>query len=153
MSNKSDDEIIIDVGELDLILNDTITFDNNMNYAIDNSYSIPYHYNTTVGNVTIGGATGASGSGGLSGTYYTTAGMNGSSWGTVTTNPGLSVTGDATFEGDIKWKGRSLGKLLETIEDRLSILQEPDPKKLEKYAALKKAYEHYKTLERLIGED
>jgi hypothetical protein len=57
------------------------------------------------------------------------------------------------FDGDIKWKGRSLGKLLQGIEDRLAILQEPSPEKLEKFAALKKAYDHYKTLERLIGED
>jgi hypothetical protein len=66
---------------------------------------------------------------------------------------GLHVTSDAEFDGDIKWKGRSLGKLLQGIEDRLAILQEPDPKKLEKFAALKKAYDHYKTLERLIGDD
>lgn len=65
---------------------------------------------------------------------------------------GLSVTGDSEFHGDIKIKGRSLEKLLESIEDRLLILR-PDPKKLEKYAALKKAYDHYKLLERLINED
>ena len=71
----------------------------------------------------------------------------------ISTNPGLHVKDDATFEGDIKWKGRSLGKLMEKIEDRLAILQEPDAEKLEKFAALKKAYDHYKTLERLIGDD
>lgn len=37
---------------------------------------------------------------------------------------------------------------LETIEKRLNILV-PDPKKLEKFEALKKAYEHYKHLEQL----
>jgi hypothetical protein len=68
-------------------------------------------------------------------------------------SPILEVKGDASIEGDIKWKGRSLGKLLEKIEDRLAILPEPNPEKLEKFTALKKAYEHYKTLERLIGED
>lgn len=68
-------------------------------------------------------------------------------------SPSFEVKGDASIDGDIKWKGRSLGKLLEKIEDRLAILPEPDPAKLEKFAALKKAYEHYKTLERLIGED
>lgn len=66
---------------------------------------------------------------------------------------GLHVTADAEFEGDIKWKGRSLGKMLEKIEDRLAILQEPDPEKLEKFAALKKAYDHYKLLEKLIGDE
>ncbi len=64
----------------------------------------------------------------------------------------LSVKGDAEFEGDVKWKGRSLEELFSKIEDRLAILQ-PDPKKLEKYEALRKAYDHYKTLERLIGND
>jgi len=71
----------------------------------------------------------------------------------ISPSSGLHVKDDATFEGDIKWKGRSLGKLMEKIEDRLAILQEPDAEKLEKFAALKKAYDHYKTLERLIGDD
>lgn len=72
---------------------------------------------------------------------------------TTTSNPSsLEVKGDAIFDGNITWKGKNLGELLSTIEDRLAILQ-PDPKKLEKYAALKKAYDHYKTLEKLIGED
>lgn len=92
---------------------------------------------------------------GSPGSFLTTAGTNGTSWSTINTAPsaGLHVKSDAEFEGDIKWKGRSLGKLLEKIESRLAILEEPDPAKLEKYAALKKAYEHYKTLERLIGDD
>lgn len=45
-------------------------------------------------------------------------------------------------------------KRLEAIESRLNILV-PDPEKLEKFEALKKAYEHYKHLEKLceIEED
>jgi hypothetical protein len=108
------------------------------------------------GNVTISGTSSSQytiGTYGASGAYLTTtAGANGTAW-TSPTTPGLKVTGDSTFDGDIKIKGRSLEKLLTTIEDRLAILQDPDPKKLEKYVALKKAYDHYKTLERLIGED
>ena len=38
------------------------------------------------------------------------------------------------------------------VEDRLAILQ-PDPNKLEKFEALRKAYEHYKTVEALCVED
>lgn len=38
---------------------------------------------------------------------------------------------------------------LKIIEDRLSVITNPDPEKLEKYAALKIAYENYKMLERL----
>lgn len=64
----------------------------------------------------------------------------------------IFVEGDAEFNGDIRWKGRSIAKLLEKIEERLCIL-EPPPEKLEKYQALKKAYDHYKMMEHLIGED
>jgi hypothetical protein len=106
------------------------------------------------GNVTISSAAGGNyyniGPAGA-GSIFTTAGTNGSSWSNPSSN--LTVKGDAEFGGDVKIKGRSLEKLLTTIEDRLAILQDPDPAKLEKYAALKKAYDHYKTLERLIGED
>jgi hypothetical protein len=41
---------------------------------------------------------------------------------------------------------------LGAIEERLNILV-PDPAKLEKYEALQKAYEHYKTMERLCVEE
>jgi hypothetical protein len=37
------------------------------------------------------------------------------------------------------------------MEERLAILV-PDPKKLEQFAALKKAYEHYKLMEQLCQE-
>ncbi len=125
----------------------TVTIDNvdlgDLNYTIDMStLTIP----NFTGNVTV-----ASGS---SGSYlYSTPGLNGYSFTNNTTNPNLHVNGTAEFDGDVKIKGRSLEKMLQKIEDRLAILQDPDPAKLEKYAALKKAYEHYKTLERLIGED
>jgi hypothetical protein len=62
-------------------------------------------------------------------------------------------TDDVVFEGDINWKGRDLGQLIESIEDRLAILVAPTPEKLQKFAALKKAYDHYKLMERLIDED
>jgi hypothetical protein len=129
-----------------------ITSLNNMNYtsglhsygnvtinsssATTNPHASPYVYTTN--------NTGANGA-------YLYSNSTAPTW--TTSNPGLHVQGDANFESDIKWKGRSLGKLLEKIEDRLAILQEPDPERLEKFAALKKAYDHYKTLERLIGDE
>ena len=64
-----------------------------------------------------------------------------------TSNPGLVV------DGDIKWNGRSLGKFLEKIEDRLAILQEPDPERLERFAALREAYDAYKLIDTLCVGD
>ena len=101
------------------------------------------------GNITFSttSATGATGS------IYTTSGSNGVSWSSVTSSSNLDVKGSAIIDGDLIVGGRSITKMLEKIEDRLAILQEPDPAKLEKYAALKKAYEQYKLLEKLIGEE
>ena len=67
---------------------------------------------------------------------------------TISNNSGLTCSGDATFEGDVKIKGVSIAKALDDINKRLAILV-PDPAKLEHFAALKKAYDHYKLLEAL----
>jgi hypothetical protein len=107
-------------------------------YTISNSSTWP-----TYGNITIGTGSGSNGSWGNS--YYTNS--------TSGSGSGLRVNSDAEFNGDVKIKGRNIVKLLEKIEDRLAILAEPDPKKLEKFAALKKAYDHYKLMEKLIGDD
>ena len=58
---------------------------------------------------------------------------------------------DLSSNADIKIGNQSLKETLQTIQDRLSILV-PDPAKLEKYAALKAAYEHYKLMESLIND-
>jgi hypothetical protein len=60
----------------------------------------------------------------------------------------MCVRGDAEFDGDVKIKGVSICEVLSKIESRLAVLV-PDPKKLEHFEALKKAYNHYKTLEAL----
>ena len=98
-------------------------------------------------------------------TYSIATGATGSigvSWGTSSTawpssitngSAGLHVTSNAVFDGDVTIKGSNIAKTLQKIEDRLAILQDPDPAKLEKFAALKKAYDNYKMLERLIGDD
>lgn len=88
------------------------------------------------------GATGSS----SSNYSYITNGTAGS-WNTIS-NPGLTCSGDANFEGDVKIKGVSIAKALDDINKRLAILV-PDPAKLEHFAALKKAYDHYKLLEAL----
>jgi hypothetical protein len=93
---------------------------------------------------------------GSSYTINTTAGLNGTSWSYTSspsiiassTDKSLKVTGDAEFDGDLKVGGVSIKDSLEAINKRLAILQ-PDPEKLEHFEALRKAYEHYKTLEAL----
>jgi hypothetical protein len=92
-------------------------------------------------------------------TLGTSAGSNGTYWSTngnitaSSTVPAMSVKGDLEVEGALTVNGRDLSKLMEKIEDRLAILAEPKPDKLEKFAALKKAYDHYKLMEKLIGND
>jgi hypothetical protein len=112
-------------------------------FSVNGGYSLPtssiYTYNTSspnYGNITIN-TVGGSGSASSFGGYITSSPSN-----------SLHVTSDAEFDGDIKWKGRSLGDLLNKIESRLAILS-PDSKKLEHFAALKKAYDNYKALEAL----
>ena len=61
---------------------------------------------------------------------------------------GISMPDDK----DIKIGERSLKEFMTKMEERLSILV-PDPSKLEKFEALKKAYEHYKTLESLCFDE
>ena len=77
----------------------------------------------------------------------------GSTWATVGTGhtPSIKVTGDAEFDGKVKINGQDLAEFMDTISKRLAILV-PDPAKLEKFEALKKAYNHYKLLEALCHE-
>jgi hypothetical protein len=114
----------------------------------------PTVYTTTAstwpsyGNVTIN-------AGGTSGSYLYNTGSN-SNWGPITANSnltgsGLHVSTNAVIEGDLTVQGISIVKTLEKINERLAILV-PDPNKLEKYKALKKAYDNYKTLEALIQD-
>jgi len=116
-----------DISTIDLNNLDTITIDTSSLTGNHSNTFYSYQYN----------------SGNFSFPQITTTGQS----------SGLSVKGDAEFDGDVKIQGHSILHLMKKIEDRLAILQEPTPEKLEKYAALKKAYEHYKTLERLIGND
>jgi hypothetical protein len=133
-----------------------------MAYLPSSSVTCPVTYTVSTTSSFYVGATGATGAGSQY-TFNTGAGNvvlnGGSSWTTGVnatsgnlTGAGLHVTSDAEFEGNIKWKGRDLGKLLETMERRLAILQ-PNPKKLAKFEALQKAYDHYKLLEALCHSE
>lgn len=42
--------------------------------------------------------------------------------------------------------------MLEKITDRLAVLADPDPEKLEQFETLKEAYDKYKFVEKLCGE-
>lgn len=131
-SNNPDDYLVsnIDFGDVTIDLDYTGS-NNTMVYSSSTTNTNPYAIGTTSG---------------FNGTYTI------SNVGIDYSTPGLKVSGDADFEGDITIKGRSLTDMLDAINDRLAILH-PDPAKLEKYRALKEAYEHYKMLERLIGDE
>jgi len=101
-------------------------------------------YQPSYGNITIGNCNTAIGNCNTSYSWNATPTI----YTTNHTSNGLHVSTDAEFEGDVKIKGVSIVKTLENINKRLAILV-PDPKKLEHFAALKKAYDHYKTLEAL----
>ena len=146
--DDKDNTITIDV-------QDELTGDMYIDSSSMNSYN--YSYSTIPSSITISGSSSSNYTIGSSGSVLTSSGLNGTSWSNVNWGMGssntnssssLSVKGDAEFEGDVKIKGVSIAKTLEAINNRLAILQ-PDPAKLEHFAALKKAYEHYKTLEAL----
>ena len=85
-------------------------------------------------------------------TMYTT-GTGHYNWNT-TTSPSVNISSDGIDMAagtDIKVDGKSLKEFMSKMEERLAILI-PDPKKLEQFAALKKAYEHYKLMESLCQE-
>jgi hypothetical protein len=129
-SSQAEDTIIIETDT-------SSTFDLS-NITLNN-----YNWNTSMSNWPNAGAIGNSNI-----TFSTTANNYGSTLYTTGGSSGLHVSSDASFDGDIKWKGKSLGDMIEKIHDRLAILT-PDLEKLAHFAALKKAYDNYKMLEAL----
>jgi hypothetical protein len=123
---------------------------------------------TSYGNITITGAGGGGAGGviGATGSTYTMpwngAGAGaGNNWSitqspvmTVSAgpSPSLQVSGDADIRGNLTVNGANISQILEKIQDRLAILV-PDPKRLEKYEALKQAYDNYKLLEALCVDE
>jgi len=120
--------------------------------------SLPYSSLFNVGQykgqgVTINSGT-TLGSGATNGSYIYSNGSN-PVWTTNSTVAFNSTSPSTSMEvkGDLIVNGKNIGNILDKIQDRLAIIDEPNPEKLEKFAALKKAYDHYKLLEKLIGED
>lgn len=104
---------------------------------------------STSGSVLTLGGTGASSWTTASPYVYTT---NGTATATNGTSSAIKIQGDAEIAGDLKVKGVNISDVLAKIQDRLAILV-PDPERLEKYEALRQAYEHYKILEALCVEE
>ena len=123
---------------------DTITIDTSTMNSVYGSGTITLPTTTiTNGGYTIGPA-------GSSGQFYTT-GTGGHNWNNP---PTVNITGtgiDMAAGTDISIDGKSLKTFMNKMEERLAILV-PDPSKLEKFEALKKAYEHYKLMESLCQE-
>ena len=64
-----------------------------------------------------------------------------------------TVRVDGTLSADeIRVGKKKLSEVLDKIQERLGILDDPSTEKLEKFEALKKAYEQYKILEKLCFE-
>ena len=88
---------------------------------------------------------------GSNGQFYTTA-TSGYTISNTSPTVNISNTGiDMAAGTDITVDGKSLKTFMNKMEERLAILV-PDPAKLEQFAALKKAYEHYKLMESLCQE-
>ncbi len=125
---------------------DTITITGLSNqYSSMNTITLPSSTFTYGGNTITGS----------NGQFYTSTGTGHNNWNNATTaspTVNISNTGiDMAAGTDITVDGKSLKEFMNKMEQRLAILV-PDPKKLEQFAALKKAYEHYKLMESLCQE-
>lgn len=89
---------------------------------------------------------GVGGGGGSANSYISCGGGGGG----LTMN--ASNYSDIKIEAsNISVNGTKLSDILDSINSRLNILV-PNPNKLEKYEALKEAYEHYKLMEAMLDE-
>jgi len=171
LNKMSDQDSTVDLGEdsatatIDWGGTDTITLSPST-YGIDlsrfstgsmstgtNTISLPSSSTYYSPGATVGGITTINN---INSTWHT--GTNGTTGYTInnTVTPNtvhISNTGIEMAAGtDIKVDGQSLKEFMKKMEQRLAILV-PDPAKLEKFEALKKAYEHYKTMESLCFDE
>ena len=131
---------------------DTITLTGSDQYSNINTITLPSS-TFTYGGATVGGITTINN---INANSQWTTGTSGytinSNYGVSPSTVNISTTGIEMAAGtDIKVDGKSLKEFMNKMEERLAILV-PDPKKLEQFAALKKAYEHYKLMEKLCQE-
>jgi len=115
---------------------------------------------TSINTITSGGGFGSTGqlyginvingNGAVPGTAASTGGFTGYTI-TPPTQQTMSVKGDATFEGDIKIKGKSLTDTLDRIEQRLGILH-PNEELEEIWTELKELGNRYRELLKNIPE-
>jgi hypothetical protein len=90
------------------------------------------------------------------GTPYTVTGApgtisTGGSWTPYNTQPGIRVSGDAVFDGEVTIRGVKLDERLTAIEERLGILR-PNNDLEGKWEKLKALGEEYRKLEQEILE-
>lgn len=70
---------------------------------------------------------------------------------TLSSTPGLRVSGDLELEGELRIKGKDLNKIISDIEQRLAILH-VNPGLEEKWQELKNLGDQYRALEAEILE-
>ena len=131
----------------------TITGSGLDQYSSINTITLP-NSTFTYGGATVGGITTINNIN--SNTQWATGtsgyAINSGNWNSPST-VNISTDGiDMAAGTDIKIDGKSLKEFMKKMEQRLAILV-PDPAKLEKFEALKKAYEHYKTMESLCFDE
>ena len=132
---------------------DTITLTGSDQYSNINTITLPSS-TFTYGGATVGGITTINN---INSNSQWTTGTSGYSispnYGVSPSTVNINTTGIEMAAGtDIKIDGKSLKEFMKKMEQRLAILV-PDPVKLEKFEALKKAYEHYKTMESLCFDE
>jgi hypothetical protein len=131
---------------------DTITLTGSDQYSNINTITLPSSSTFTYGGSIGSGITTINNIN--SNTQWTT-GTSGYTFNNAITPNTVSISTDGIDMAagtDIKIDGQSLKEFMKKMEQRLAILV-PDPKKLEKFEALKKAYEHYKTMESLCFDE
>lgn len=120
-------------------------------YTVTSSSTIPSTSTVTINPTTVTGSLagfvgGAGGAG--SGSYYSTSGWSNQY------NANIKISGQnpkiSTDKSEIDLD--ELAEVIKTLKERLLVIV-PDFEKHEKYAALKKAYDHYKLIESMLVEE